>query len=575
MKKWIVFLLVATMIMTACGGEDNENNTDPVDPTATTVTTADDTATDENDTEEDTNSDETDTTTEDNNETDTTTEETSNVEPDILKVASVASVTTWDPIDSFSTEAFYLANIYEQLLIINPPQSAERFTPLLAERWDVSDDGLVWTFYLRPNVTFHDGEPLTAEAVKMSIEAAADRGGASFIWAPLDSINVVDDLTVELVMSYAAPVDLIVSSLYAAYIVSPKLLEEAAANENYFEGGVAAGTGPYRLSDYQTDESVTLVKNDDYWGGWDDADHFEEIQISIINDNATQKELFENGEVDLALRMPLESYAEFGGNDDYQLFFEPAFFNYVGLFNTLRPPLDDIKVRQALAYAIPYQRIIDEAVSGYGTQSRGPVPAGLWPHSPDVNQYTYDMEKARTLLAEAGYPDGGFSLRLTYANSNDIEAAFAPIIKESFAELGIDVTVEAMPFGDQWDEAKDDPANAQDLFLLLYWPTYSDAGTDNLAALFRSSEAPFFNLSYWVNEEFDSMVDEAALKTVTNPEEAQQLYTDAMNLLVEESPGLFFFDTQSVFVVPAHISNFEYNLNYPFATFFYPLHSNR
>ena len=156
----------------------------------------------------------------------------------VLRIANTANITTWDPVKSFSTEAAYMGNMYEQLLRINPPGAEERFTPLLAESWESSADGLVWTFYLRPDVFFHDGEPLTAEAVKLSIEAAAARGGASFIWLPLDTITVVDDLTVQFNLKWSAPLDLIASSLYGAWIISPQALAAADADENYFEAGL-------------------------------------------------------------------------------------------------------------------------------------------------------------------------------------------------------------------------------------------------------------------------------------------------------------------------------------------------
>ena len=491
--------------------------------------------------------------------------------PNVLKVAATANITTWDPVKSFSTEALYMSNIYEQLLRINPPGSAERFTPLLAESWEVSDDGLTWTFNLRPGVTFHDGETLTAEAVKMSIEAAAERGGASFIWAPLESVEVIDDLTVQVNLSYAAPLDLIASSLYGAWIVSPKALEAAAADENYFETGLEAGTGPYMLESYTPDQEVLLTRFDDYWGGWDDQ-HFDKALVLITPEAVQQQQMLEGGEVDLALRLPQENYADFEDREGYTLLVEPSYFNYVGFFNTLRPPLDDPQVRQALSYAIPYEDIITVGTLGYGSQSRGPVPAGVWPYSEDVAQYSQDLDRAKDLLAEAGYPDGGFDLRLTYAAENQTEERFAPLIKDAFSELGVDVQIEPILFNQQWEEAKSDPPNAQDMFLLLYWPTYSDAGTDNLWSMFHSSETPFFNLSYWENEEFDSKIDEAAALTVTDPEQAQQLYTDAMNLLVEEAPGMFFFDTEATYVIPDHLKGFQYNLNYPFATFFYPLY---
>src|SRR5512139_153098 len=162
--------------------------------------------------------------------------------PVVLKIASSANLTTWDPVASFSTEAAYLANVYEQLLRINPPGSAEQYTPLLATSWEVSDDGLSWTFHLREGVKFHDGESMNAGAVKKSLEAAADHAGASFIWLPLKDIEAVDNLTVKINLKYTAPVDLIASSLYGAWIVSPKALDAAAKDENFWGDGKSYGT---------------------------------------------------------------------------------------------------------------------------------------------------------------------------------------------------------------------------------------------------------------------------------------------------------------------------------------------
>lgn len=488
--------------------------------------------------------------------------------PRVLKIANTANITTWDPIESFSTEAAYMANVYEQLLRINPPGSAEMYTPLLAESWESNADGTVWTFNLRSGVTFHDGEPMNADAVVKSLDAARTAGGASFIWWMVDSIEAVDDLTVQINLSSSAPVDLIASSLYGAWIVSPKALDAAAADENYWADGKEAGTGPYFIESYVPDQEIVFQKFENYWGGWED-DQFDTVLVQIVPEALTQQQLLESGSVDLVTSIPRDNYGSFKDNSNYTYYEEPSFFNYVGFFNTLRPPLDNAKVRQALSYAIPYDDIIQIGVKGLGTQSRGPVPAGVWPWSPDVNQYTYDIDKAKELLKEAGYENGGFSLRLTYAAENATHEAYAPLIKDAYAELGVDVTIEAIAFGTQWAEAKNDPANAQDMFLLLYWPTYSDAGSDNLWSMFYYTEKPFFNLSYWNNPEFNALVDEAIGLTVSDPAASQAKYVEAMNLLVEEAPGLFFFDTKAVFIIPKHIEGFQYNLNYPFVQYFF------
>jgi peptide/nickel transport system substrate-binding protein len=487
-----------------------------------------------------------------------------------LRVAATASITTWDPSLSFSTEALYLANIYEPLLWANAPGSEEAFTPALATSWSTSEDGLAWTFVLREGVKFHDGSDLNADAVVRSIQRHKAIGGASFIWAPVSSIEAVDDMTVQFNLAYAAPVDLIASSLYAAWIVSPAALDAAEATENYFEAGIEAGTGPYMLADYTPDTEVVLSAFAEYWGGWSDA-NFQNVVVSIVSDDVVQEQLLLGGETDLALRLPPASYDEFSSNPDFTVFTENTLFNYVGYLNTLRAPLDNVLVRQAISYAIPYQDIIDVGAQGLGTQSRGAVPFGVFPYSEDVPQYTQDLDKARELLAEANLPDGGFELKLTYAAENSTEEAFAPLIADALAELGITVTIEPMLFSQQWQAAKADPANAQDIFLVLYWPTYSDAGSDNLWSLFHSSDAPFFNLSYWNSPEYDALVDEAGTLTGTDRAAALDLYTQAQTLLVEQAPGLFLMDVSTWYAVPNYITGFQYNLNYPFATFFYPL----
>ena len=492
--------------------------------------------------------------------------------PQVLKVAATANVTTWDPIKSFSTEALYMANLYEPLLWINPPSASEKFTPALATSWETSPDGLTWTFKLRDGVKFHDGETMNADAVKQSIEAAKDRAGASFIWAPLDTISATDPLTVTMKLKYAAPMDLVASSLYGAWIVSPKALAAAAADDKYFEQGIDAGTGPYTIESYTADKEVLLKAFDGYWGKTADITHYDKVLISITAEAVTQQQMLDGDQVDLALSLPLENIAQYKTNPDFTFVEEPSFFNYVGLFNVNNKALADVRVRQALSYAIPYDDIVTVGAQGYGTQSRGPVPAGVFPYSADVPQYSQDIVKAKDLLAAAGYPGGGFKLEITYASENQNEARFAPLLKEAFAAVGVEVTLTPMLFNQQWERAKGDPANRQDMFIVLYWPTYSDAGADNLWSLFHSSEKPFFNLSYWNDPAYDKLVDDAGALTATQRDAAQAKYVEAMKLLVDQAPGVFFYDTKFVTVVPKRIAGYQYNLNYPFAQFFYPLH---
>jgi peptide/nickel transport system substrate-binding protein len=495
--------------------------------------------------------------------------EASSTSTKVLTVAASAAVTTWDPVRSFSTEALYLGNVYEPLLWKNPAGSDEEFTPGLAESWQASTDGMSWTFNIRSGATFHDGEPVDAAAVKASIEAAQDHAGAAFIWAPLDKVRTPDDSTVVLELRYPAAMDLVAASTYGAWIVSPKALKASAEDETYFEEGLDAGSGPYTVADYAPGDEIVLEKYDEYWND-DAAGTYETIDISITPDAVTAQQMLTAGEVDYATSVPLENLEQLESTGDFEVRDSNSPFNFVALFNTTRPPLDDPKVRQALSYAMPYDDIIDVGAQGYGTRSHGPVPNGIFPFSEDVPMYEHDLAKAEQLLEQAGHGDG-FSLTLTYASENAAEARFVPLIKDALAKIGVEVDVRAQLFNQQWEKAKGDPKNAQDIFVLYYWPTYSDAGSDNLYSLFHSSDEPFFNLSYWKNAEYDELVDEAGMLAGSNRGAAQAKYEKAMGILHDEAPGAFLYDARGISVVPKGLSVGTYNENYPFTVFFAPI----
>lgn len=486
--------------------------------------------------------------------------------PAVLSVAASAAITTWDPVRSFSTEALYLGNVYETLLRKNPAGAAEEFTPVLAESWESSNGGKTWTFHLNKAATFHDGSAVTADAVKQSIEAAKEYGGASFIWAPLESIDTPDEHTVVMNLSYSAPADIIAASTYGAWIVEPSALKASKDDENYFAKGTDAGTGPYTVAEYTPGKDVVLKAAKGYWDE-KNAAHYQTVDVKITPDAVTAQQMLTAGEVDLATSLPAENVESVAKQLGAEVRTANSPFNFLAFFNTQRPPLDDAKVRQALSYAIPYQDLIDVGAYGRATQARGPVPKGIFPYSENTPQYSYDLDKAKQLLKDAGHADG-FKLTLTYASENPAEARFVPLIKDSFAQIGVEVDVKAELFNQQWEEAKAGPKKAQDIFVVYYWPTYSDAGADNLNSLFAYTEKPFFNLSYWHNAEYEKLLGEAGKLTGSDRPAAQAKYEEAMKLLVDQAPGAFLYDPEAVMVVPKDLQIGEFNENYPFTTFF-------
>jgi peptide/nickel transport system substrate-binding protein len=483
--------------------------------------------------------------------------------------SSPYNITTLDPSVSYSTEVQYMANMYETLIKVNPPGSKELFSYVLATGFTASDDGLEYTFTLRKKVKFHDGTPFTAEAVKFSLERTKKMGkGAAFIWGELKEIQIVDDYTVKLILSTPAPLPMIAASANGSYIMSPSVGDKGP---EWFDQGNDAGSGPYTLKNYKSGESWILAKFDDYWGGWS-GKHVENILVKYTKEALVQLQMLQSNEAMLAGRIPIDSYDKVRKAKNTKVIDGPSYVNYLAFFNTTRPPLDRQDVRKALAHAIPYDDIIKIGFDGMATHARGPVPKGQFGYSEKVIQYEYDLEKARKLLAQAGYPDGGFKLTLTYAAENVAEGRFAPLIQSEFKKLGIEVEIKGIVWTSQWAKAKGNPKEAQDIFLLMWWPTYSDPYETLYSLLHNEKDKPVWNLAYYVNPAYDNMIRKAYEVTGSNPDKALDLYIQAQNMVQKDAPVAWLVDIVGTWPMNKKLQGLVMNPAYPNVPFFYDMY---
>ena len=483
--------------------------------------------------------------------------------------SSPYGITTLDPSVSYSTELTYMGNIYETLIRVNPPGSAELFSYVLATGFTVSDDGLEYTFTLRKGVKFHDGTPFTAEAVKFSLERTKRLGkGAAFIWSDLKSVDIIDDYTVKLILGAPVPLPRIAASAYASYIMSPKVGDKG---KQWFDQGNDAGTGPYAIKNYKDGESWILAKFEDYWGGWE-GKHIENILVKYTKEALVQLQMLQSGEAALAGRIPIDSYSKVKTGEQTKVIYGPSYSNYMVFFNTTRTPLNNVKVRKALAHAIPYADIVQIGFDGMATQARGPVPNGQFGYSQKVIQYEHNLEKAKQLLAEAGYPNGGFKLTLTYAAENVQEGRFAPLIQSEFRKLGVEVDVQSLVWTTQWAKAKGKPQNAQDMFVLLWWPTYSDPYETLYSLLHDEKGKPVWNLAYYANSEYDKLIRQAYEITGANPDKALELYIKAQNLIQADVPVAWVVDTVGNWPMSKRLQGLVINPAYPNVPFFHEMY---
>jgi peptide/nickel transport system substrate-binding protein len=483
---------------------------------------------------------------------------------DVLRLANATEFAGgWDPRASGGNEVTYLANMYETLLRANPAGSTEPFEPVLATSWKVSSDGLEWTFTLRQGVKFHDGQPFNADAVKYSIDATKELGqGVAYILDSIKSVEVVDAYTVKFVLSDPVPLDRILSAEYAAYMFSPA----TKGQKSEWWVGKDYGTGPYTLTTSKPGEQYVFARYADYWGGWKDS-QYKQVVVNIVQEAGTQRQMLEGGEVDFTYQVARDSVSALKQNTDLTVHEVPSQIQYNVVFNTLRAPLNNVKVRQALAYAIPYDDVITVGVNGFANKSSGMVPKGLFPYNPDLAKYTTDLDKAKALLAEAGYPNGTgiHKLRLVYwsDSAGAVYEKAAPLIKEAWAKLGVTVDVQPMLSSQGYAMATGAESQRQDVILDKQWPSFPD-GEDMLWYQWHSQEVSY-NWSYWSSKETDKLMDDAFALESTDLTKAKELYDQCQTLLVENVPCAPLFDYIDIYASRAAVTlqDGALNTNYP------------
>ena len=484
-------------------------------------------------------------------------------EPQVAVYAATNEVVVfWDPSDTYSNEVIWMNVVYETLLRYDPFEN--KFIAVLATSYEKSEDGLTWTFHLRKGVKFHTGNEMDAAAVKASIERTINRGkGSSFIWWPVDSIEAVDKYTVVFHLNYPAPLDLITTAAYASFIFDPKF-----PDHDWFREGHDSGTGPYMIESHEGDKLILLKKFDDYWGGWE-GKHFDKIVYRWVAEASTRRLMVESGEADFVDQLPIVAIEALQGNPAIKIVETPSFQNLLAMLNTKKSPLNNKLVRKALAYTIPYKDILEGVLGGYGRQSRGVVPYALWGYSDRVKQYTLSLETAKALLKEAGYPEGGFKLLLTYAAGDEYERRTAELWKAELAKLNVDLEIRGMPWGAQISLGQaPDPSERQDIFTFYWWPDYARPGVF-FEGLFTTEEEILFTFSYYSNPVFDNLVSAAGKIVGIDREEAINMYVEAQNILMEDIPGMAIYDQDYLRAKRASLKGYVDNPAYPHVVFWY------
>ena len=353
----------------------------------------------------------------------------------IHQALGVADIGTLDP--HFATkigEGPIIQMVYESLVRNSPSViDIENIQPSLAERWEVGKKGLTWTFYLRKGVQWHGGYgELTAEDVKFSLERVLDPkvGSPARKRLPaIESIIAKDAYTIQIkTKSIVTDLPAILVNDKPGFVMCKKALEKLGKDIKYNP----IGTGPFMFESYKPRESITLVANDNYWGG---KPILRKVVTSYIPDNSTRELALRNGEVD-AINIPAkQQWVDRLRKGGFEVHLTSPANMFVIHFNLTQKPLDDIRVRKALCHAIDRGAMLNYLGKDVAKPEFSPLPTGYVGHTDDVARYSYDPEKAKELLAEAGLAKG-FTMEMNISNSN-IYLPPMQIIQEQWKKVGV------------------------------------------------------------------------------------------------------------------------------------------
>jgi peptide/nickel transport system substrate-binding protein len=462
-------------------------------------------------------------------------EQAAGTQQDTITVGMSAEPESLDPVNMTSAPSATVSeHVTERLIYMEEDGS---LTPMLAESWESNDAGTVWTFQIRQGVEFHDGEPLNAEAVAMNLRRFVnpDVGAAyAFLLGTVEEIEAVSEYELQLTLS--EPFAPILSHLSHSFvgILSPAQIEGLAPDETIQN---PIGTGPYEMVEWSRGESITLERNEDYWGG---APEIQNAVFEFIPESSALIVELETGEIDAMMRVPPQEVERLEDDPNIEVVRESSVRQvYVG-FNNLQEPFDDERVRKALNYAVNKEEIVNSLFEGF-TVADAPVVPAVFGYE-QVGPYEYDPDRARELLAEAGYSDG-FEMTLHHPTGRyPLDATVAEVIQDQLSEVGIDVTLQTREWSSYLEFTGQPPEEAEYDAFMLGWGTVTLDADYGLYALLHSNQwnPNGNNRGFYENEEVDELLDEA--RVTTDQARREELYAEAMELIWNDAPWIFLYN---------------------------------
>lgn len=481
----------------------------------------------------------------------------SKIPKDTVVLGLGVDLATLDPAVSMDNKSWQVTYpTYERLVKYKTTSDGKASTEVegsLAKSWTVSDDGLTWTFKLNPGHKFADGSAVDANAVKFSIERVKKiKKGPADYFKMVKSVEAPDPETVVFTLDKPFAPFLYSLAVNGASVVNPKVMDQEK-NGDLGSGYLAThtmGSGAYELKDFTPSQKITLDLNKNYSGT---APSIKNVIFNVIKDPSAQRLQLEKGDIDIAEGIPMDQIDQMKSNKDVHIYEDPSLLTSIVYINNQKETTNDVKFRQALAYSVDYQGIIEGAVKGRGEQLVTPIPKGMWGRDDSITGYKQDINKAKDLLAQSAGA-GTKQLTLLYSDNQGFNEAQALMLQNNIKQLGIDLKLEKVAwatFRERVDKGDFElamgtwsPDYADPQFFMSYW---FDSSYFGLAG----------NRAFYKNDEVDGILRQA--EALTDQNARIDLYKKAQHMVLEDSPYLFLFQTNVLTPMRSNIKGFAYN----------------
>ncbi len=487
-----------------------------------------------------------------------------------LIFAAEGSPPTFDPLGAGADSRINTPsiNMYNALYQFIPGTS--EVTPELATGFELSDDGLTYTFTIREGVLFHDGTELTAADVKYTADRMlALQIGTARSFGPLESVDLIDERTVAFNLS--APFPGMLLALPRLYILNAEVVQ---ANERDGDWGQTwlqnneAGSGPYQLVSFQPEQQFTMERFDDYFLGFHEG-AADTVILRVIKEESTRRLALESGDIDIARIGSTDSFAALENVPGITRYLNPALIQLYIAMNVNNMHLANPLVREAMTLVYDYEGHVEFVRSGFGSVARGPLPPAITCFDDSIPHSQIDIERAKALMVEAGYPDGGFELSMAYQGTSPEETAAFQIMQAGAAQLGI--TVRALPV--EWPakvELFSSAETAPDLGTIWEYPNYPDPDVYLFEKMHSSRTGEGgLNFSFHSTPEADALLEAAQVEL--DPAARCEIYRELQQIFLTENPYLNISVGTELAAAHDYVENYLYTASHAFTFYAYPI----